>query len=480
KNHKSSPPLQNKLWDVKNYAKYFYHNKTHNPYAVQLPASLLTTQEIENIENNLTYKKMIKSQLECYQKNSTKGKMVSISRIIQFSDSAVAEEKTYSQEYFMIQESEPVSASWVDSIVVDACKPSRTKTLPNEDLVRYEKYIREFSASYVYTHPTSSKEPLSEKNRTSMTRNVKSAAYKTLLSPKNIKFVKNDGKFVNHDKRIFEFAEEDIHKNASTKKPAWLNKLLANCMDSVGQIVCGTVRGTCFIVSDKLVITNHHVYKMTFTEREEQKNPNLPITVRFDYLYSGQTEHIVTVEVDEEQDSQLESPQLDYKFLRLKENDDLKGRVQLGTIVRNRPLNEGRIIIVGYPGGDEMHEETCVVVRAHSWRDKLQERQEIHAGVHISKAEMVEKTNIYEKCLPYDTSLFTGASGSPVFDLDGYIVAMHTQGYVLEVDGGQWPLMEFGVQFHAICEDMKTRGINVKQFFPYYNLGNDEQNMDTN
>ena len=35
-------------------------------------------------------------------------------------------------------------------------------------------------------------------------------------------------------------------------------------------------------------------------------------------------------------------------------------------------------------------------------------------------------------CLPYDTTCFRGSSGSPVFEMNGYIVAMHTQGYVVK------------------------------------------------
>ncbi|CAB3979354.1 Hypothetical predicted protein [Paramuricea clavata] len=363
---------------------------------------------------------------------------------------------------------------------MEACKPSRTEILPNEGFVCLEKYIKEFSASYVYTHPVSSKETLTKKVRESMTANVKTSAYKSLLNPKINKFGKNDGEFGNADQQIFNFAKEAIFKHTSTKKPARLNKLLATYMDSIGQIACGDIRGTCFLVTDMLVITNHHVCTMINAEREEQQNSNLPITVSFDYLCSEQREHVLTVEVDEERNPQLENSHLDYKFLRLKENESLRNRVPLGPIVRNRPLREGRIIIVGYPGGDEMHDETCVVVSSHSWREKLQQRHELCAGVHITRFEIEQSTKRYAKCLPYDTSLFSGASGSPVFDLNGNIVAMHTQGYTLEVDGGNCSLMEFGVQFNAIYQDMRRRYNVVEQFFPNCNLNTGEERTDMN
>ena len=356
-------------------------------------------------------------------------------------------------------------------MIVEACNPSRTESLANEDLVRLEEYIKEFSAKYVYTHHASRKQPLTEKVRKSMTANVKSSAYENLLNPQNNnKFGRNDGKFVDTDTQIFNFARDEVFKNFSTKKPAILHEHLASYIRSIGQISCGRIRGTCWLVNDTLVITNFHVYMMINHERDELQNLNLPITVTFDYFYSAQTEHFVTVEVDEGRDPQLENPHLDYKFLCLRENEGLRDRVRLGTIVRSCPLHEGLVIIVGHhPAGSKMQEETCVVVRNHLWREKLQQRHAICAGVHMTTAEILESNERFRECLPYDTSLFSGASGSPVFDLNGNIVAMHTQGYTLEVQGRKCSLMEFGVQFNAICEDMRQRYNVVEQLFPNYN-----------
>ena len=358
-----------------------------------------------------------------------------------------------------------------------ACYSSRREQLPNEDLVHLEKF-KEFHGSYVYTHPASSQDTFTENLRKSMTWNVKSSAYQSLLnSQSRDKFGKHDGKFVRNDQQVFNFAKEEVLNNASTKMPARLLEPLGSYSKSIGQISCGTIRGTCWLVGDTLVLTNHHVYMMINTEREKLQIPDLPITVTFDYLRPGQREHVVTVEVDEERDPQLESCRLDYKFLRLKENGGLGGRVPLGPIVRTRPLQEGLVTIVGHPAGSEMHVETYVVVRSQSWREQPDQRHAVFAGLHMTNAELLYSTERYKDCLPYDTSFFSGASGSPVFDVNGNIVAMHTQGYTLNVDDGQCSLMEFGVQLNAIFDDMKKRHIDVKEFFPNHNLDVDEQSM---
>jgi V8-like Glu-specific endopeptidase len=360
--------------------------------------------------------------------------------------------------------------------VEETCNSTSTEMLQNEDLVSLEKYIKEFPSSNVYTLPSSSKEPLTDNDRKIMTKNVKSSAYKTLLSPNKSKIHANNEKFVNKDQQIINFANDDLYKNATTKIPARLLESLGKNMKSIGQISCGNVRGTCWLVIDMLVMTNLHVYKQFDTEREDRQNRNLPITVSFDYLHPGQREHVVTVEVDEVQGPRLENSYLDYIFLHLKENEGLRGRDPLGPLVRSRSLQDGLVIILGHPAGSEMHVETCVVVSSHSWREKLQQRHQA-VSLHMTNDDLLMREYQNQGCLPYDTSLFSGASGSPVFDVNGNIIAMHTQGYTLEAQEGNVSLMEFGVQFNAICEDMRLRNL-VDQYFPNYNLGTGEERMD--
>ena len=89
---------------------------------------------------------------------------------------------------------------------------------------------------------------------------------------------------------------------------------------------------------------------------------------------------------------------------------------------------------------------------------------------------MIRLAEKYKDCLPYDTSLFTGASASPVFDLNGNIVAIHTQGYTLNVGGGKCSLMEFGVTLQAIYKDLRKRDL-LEKYFPDCDLKHDEERM---
>ena len=347
-----------------------------------------------------------------------------------------------------------------------------------------EKYIKEICHSYVYTRQISVKKPFTKEVRKAMTEDVKMSAYTSLLG-KNVHNVDvKNTRFANEDQEIYNFAKDEACKNVSTKRPAKLNETLASYTRSVGQVVCGEVQlGTCFLVTDTLVITNYHVYRMAQAEKSKPGNSKLPITIFFDYMDRENHENVVIVEVDEEQDCKLENPYLDYKFFRVKQHVGLRDRVSLGPMVRNWQLSDGRVVILGHPGGEEMQDEVCIVVGYRAMLDKLNERHRQFYGVHMTNAQLLHKTEDYQGCLSYDTTFFSGASGSPVFEMNGNVVAMHTQGYTLErkeENSRKYSLMEFGVQFFSICRDIRRwHGETVvKKLFPNYKLKQGEEAMD--
>ena len=337
------------------------------------------------------------------------------------------------------------SEGWArfDALIEKACNPSRKERLSSEDVVRLKKYVKEIAPSYVYTPEISVKEPFTENVRKAMTENVKMSACRSLLGKDENKLGRKDGEFVKGDQQIFNFARDEVFKNASTKRPAILNGTLTSYMRSIGHIKCGSVGGTCFLVTDVLVITNYHVYRMIEKEREKPRNSNLPITVLFDYL-TKQMEKVVEVEVDEEQDPKLANPYLDYKFFRLKQNERIKGRVPLGPMVRNWQLSDGRVVILGHPEAMEMQDEVCVVVGHRAMKKRIRERHELFNGVHMTNEQLLKIEN-YQGRLSYDTTFFSGASGSPVIEMNGNIVAMHTQGYLLEREVANIPSQQENV-----------------------------------
>jgi hypothetical protein len=146
-----------------------------------------------------------------------------------------------------------------------------------------------------------------------------------------------------------------------------------------------------------------------------------------------------------------------------------------------------------------MQEEACVVVGYRAMLDRIRKRHELFTGVHMTNAQLLDKTEDQQGCLSYD-STFSSASGSPVFQMNGNIVAMHAQGYTLETGANhayherqnaltqgnscsrKYSLMEFGVQFFSICRDIRRRHGEtvVNQIFPNYELGQSGEPMEAN
>ena len=287
-------------------------------------------------------------------------------------------------------------------------------------------------------------------------------AYSMLLDPKRFKSA-GDKDILSLDKK--EFSNKI---SGSTAKPAWLLPLLGKAMRSVGLLTYGSVQATCFFIKPDKIITNYHVV------REIGKHHLTKIKVSFsEYLRDDiSTGNQVWVEVDEEWVGQtpIHSEKLDYIILSLKHHATLPDRQPLGNLVRRSVPRDGLVTIIGHPQNRPKLEETCVVVPNDQWLNEFQKRFENNRKpppgfdyeLHQFKQHLESKNR--DHWLSYVTSFLEGASGSPVFDMDGHVIGMHTHGY--------WPdgksTIVFGVTFAGIFDDIKKdHGENVaKSLFP--------------
>lgn len=80
----------------------------------------------------------------------------------------------------------------------------------------------------------------------------------------------------------------------------------------------------------------------------------------------------------------------------------------------------------------------------------------------------------YEYKIAYDSSFFYGASGSPVFDDHGKLIAMHTCGWIEKKQGLNWFIMEFAIPMAAIYNDCRCKNLNIAKFlFPNVSMDTD-------
>ncbi|EMP27674.1 hypothetical protein UY3_15229 [Chelonia mydas] len=165
---------------------------------------------------------------------------------------------------------------------------------------------------------------------------------------------------------------------------------------------------------------------------------------------------------------EISDKHLDFAVLKLEGDGSLfpAGLVQFSYPL---PFN-GLIYIIGHPDGQAKSADGCTVVpvfeRKRECHCRIQrgqkevcnnvkcgpeDRQCIHMFTQRSFQPVINNPNV----VTYDTSFFFGSSGSPVFNADGQLVAMHTAGYKYKKNKQLHSIIEFGFSMEAILAAIK-------------------------
>jgi hypothetical protein len=274
--------------------------------------------------------------------------------------------------------------------------------------------------------------------------------------------------------------EKKFSKPVDQSKSAWLMKQIVLASESVGRIYAESkcFTGTCFLVTEDVILTNYHVYKGIKNDIAScHDNPK--VKVAFNHVYPNQTDNLEECEVNmEDIRAECEDTSLDYIFLGLKKKLNHKGLSEKVALVKPINFPNNVLTIVGHPDGREKRIDTdCRLISEHTWRPELLERLQKPRRLHFDPFLMCKKkimSDEYKHKVAYDTSFTFGASGSPVFDDQGKIIAMHTCGWVIE--GTNYSVMEFAVPMEAIYNDCYNKDPEVaKLLFPSFFMDVDKQ-----
>ena len=326
--------------------------------------------------------------------------------------------------------------------------------------------------------PTSVKEKLTDELCKTMIEDARASALETLVKPGTEKS--------QLDSQIRNVAQK-FGRPASFAVPARVMPKLSKATKSVGLIKCGDCTGTCFLLRKDVIITCQHVINDMYTKRSQSTDKKMykTISVYFNFIRSnfGTCYGLV-----DEKEIYAGDGKLDYAICCIKRDDSDRSTprnlTELGSFVRSPLPRDGLVILVGHPESDYKRVEICRILSSYNWHSTLCKRasdaeqccqqhpeeckvfnNRSESCVHIWKARALQGDHPDQ--LPYDTSFFHGSSGSPVFNCDGHIIAMHTQGYPFYQGSKKVSLMEFGVTFGAICRDVKQRFVQetVKYLF---------------
>uniref|UniRef100_A0A3B3ZYI4 Serine protease n=1 Tax=Periophthalmus magnuspinnatus TaxID=409849 RepID=A0A3B3ZYI4_9GOBI len=241
---------------------------------------------------------------------------------------------------------------------------------------------------------------------------------------------------------------------------------------SVGKlVVVGNMSGTAFVLCDRYIITNAHLFKEVMDD-DNNLDPNVEVYVLFNYTNPvlQNTLHFTShkmIDFDEEQD---------YAVLEL----DVPGqnKVPPGLMKLFCPMPEsGEACIIGHPAGDvQKIDPTCIIgkeYRGKEVNDHLQ-RFKDNMFTHMSISQFIEKQGIsrilsqsdplYESASTYPTYMYHGSSGSPVFDAHCRVFGLHSGGFVYGMSPQTESVIEFSrpvlLIFEKFVTSLKNRGEN--------------------
>ncbi|XP_002755411.5 serine protease FAM111A [Callithrix jacchus] len=265
-------------------------------------------------------------------------------------------------------------------------------------------------------------------------------------------------------KTLFKLHKTNFGKVTKNSYSVKVLKLLAHLSDSVGYLFWdGATAGcaTCFVFKGLFILTCQHVINDIVGKGiEPSKGADIiGQCVRVTFRYEEPQEKEMNC-FSVEPWYEIYSEELDYVVLKLKENGK-QVPIELYNGIAPAP-HSGLIHIIGHPDGGKKQTDACVVIPQDQRAKKCQERVKAKAAaspefVHMHTPRSFQKIVSNRNVITYDTEFFFGASGSPVFDSKGSLVAMHAAGFPYEYQNEFDSIIELGCTMESILLDIKLR-----------------------
>ncbi|XP_053253875.1 serine protease FAM111A [Podarcis raffonei] len=280
-----------------------------------------------------------------------------------------------------------------------------------------------------------------------------------------------------HKREVLKVCRANYSKEISNAITVKMLKKQATLSQSVGYIKWGISRkegeATCFVLCNSYILTCHHVVRSIVGEGIEEKEWASKISKAAHVTFSYEGDHPKDEDFFSlEEWFEIYDVVLDFAILKLKENGN-KSRLPAGLVkLCFPPPFDGLTYIIGHPGGETKSLDACSVVtvckRQKESLDRWQQGNEAeHSNTNCgydpkSCIHMLNPGVFSDVCnnpdvLTYDTSFFWGSSGSPVFDRDGQLVAMHAAGYVYGNNSKQRSIIEFGYLMTSILSVIEKK-----------------------
>ncbi|XP_067865540.1 serine protease FAM111A-like [Heterodontus francisci] len=230
-----------------------------------------------------------------------------------------------------------------------------------------------------------------------------------------------------------------LHQEALSSVPARVFRCITDRLSSVGCIAwkSSTVQGsgTCFILKDRYIVTCYHVVEMITENAAFENWPALIrdcVEVFFGYEEEGQKGQPLKLAAWLEIYDQV----LDYAILELESPPGALGLMEFCAATPET----GTLYITGHPDGDKKKICPCSVVTGdqaagyapqhlENFRSEItREDAESYVYDTVLIASQAFNRLKHSNVIAYKTDFHHGAAGSPIFNSEGSVVALHCGG----------------------------------------------------
>lgn len=266
----------------------------------------------------------------------------------------------------------------------------------------------------------------------------------------------------------FSLMQKHLHVEFTKNEKACREVKVMKKMMELSNVVCfvnSTAKGTGFLLFDRFVLTNYHVIKGDLS-----KNGTLQRKVTVNFLFEEINSSSLKDEVVKEvvafrclADESVRS--YDWALLELDENPDINRPCLLKHFGYLPP--SGGLCIIGHPDLRVKMIDPCYIIPATECGRVVKKHRAEGCTQWVGRnffqeveREITKRKNIVR----YKTCFYFGASGSPVFDNNCKVVAMHSGGYRHpKATKKSQGIIEFGYLLSNILEDMIIKLVEEKR-----------------